>query len=210
MKTALRDDRVWLAAIVVAAVALRVAFLTLPRVVRWDEAAHQLIANSLLAGRGFSELAGARDVQQGPMVAYLSLPGVALGLPVPWATAGVAYAVLGSLLPLPVYGVGRRLYNRRVALLAALFVAFYPSLVAGPLYWGTMTEPPYLLFIFSGLYCACRLALGADSCAPVRRPVGWGVGLGVAIGLACLTRPEAVAYLAVLLFYVVLTAVARS
>ena len=101
----LKNDRLLLAAIVLIAVALRVAFLALPRVVRWDEAAHQLIAHSLLAGRGFSELTGARDVQQGPLVSYLSLLGVWLRWPVSWATAGIAYVLFGSLLPLPLYGL---------------------------------------------------------------------------------------------------------
>jgi len=208
-KAALRDDRVWLAAIVVLAVAMRVAFMTMPRVVRWDEAAHVMIARSLLAGRGFSEAVGERDVQNGPMVAYLALPGVALGWPVPWTAAGIAYVCMGGLLSLPVYGKGRCLYNRRIALLAAALVAFYPSLVAGPLYWGTMTEPPYHLFIFSGLYGTCRLIEAMSERASARHIAGWSSGLGAAIGLACLTRPEAVAYLVVMLFCLVLAGAVR-
>lgn len=205
----LRNERVVLAAIVLAAVAVRVAFLGVPRVVRWDEAAHQLIAHSLLAGRGFSELVGARDVQQGPLVSYLSLLGVALRWPVPWATAGSAYVLFGSLLPAALYGVGRELYGRRVGLTAALLVAVYPALVAGPLYWGTMTEPPYLFFIVCGLYCTWCAAVRLHRGDRFARVWGWGAAIGATLGLAYLTRPEALAYLAVMLLYVMGAGVIR-
>ncbi len=191
------------------AMAVRVAFLALPRVVRWDEAAHQLIAHSLLAGRGFSELVGARDVQQGPLVSYLSLLGVWLRWPVSWATAGIAYVLFGALLPAPLYGLGKSLYGRRIGLIAALLAAIYPALVVGPLYWSTMTEPPYLFFVVTGLYCTWRAAECVSRGERFARVAGWGLGIAIALGLAYLARPEALAYLAVMLLYVVLAGMAR-
>jgi len=178
-----------LAAIVLLAVLLRVVFTALPRIVRADEAGYQLIARSLLAGQGYCELFGARDLQQPPLVTYLSVGGRVLGLPLPWSTALPAHVMLGSLLPLPVYGLARGVTQRRkVAFIAAVLVAIHPALAVSPLYWGTMTEPPYVLFIFCGLYAAWRFAADGG-----RR---WAVALGAACGLAYLTRPEALLYLA--------------
>jgi 4-amino-4-deoxy-L-arabinose transferase-like glycosyltransferase len=179
-----------LAAVVCIAALVRLAFAALPRVVRWDEAGYQLIARSLLAGQGYCELLGARDLQQPPMVAYLSALGRLLHLPPAWATAAPVFVLLGSLLPLPVYGLARGLTgSRRVALIAAVLAAIHPALAVSPLYWGTMTEPPYVLFILCALYAAWRLAASGGW--------RWAIGLGVSCGLAYLTRPEAMLYLAV-------------
>jgi hypothetical protein len=48
-----------LLAIVLAGLAVRGAFISLPRMARWDEASYLTIASNLLAGRGYSELMGA-------------------------------------------------------------------------------------------------------------------------------------------------------
>lgn len=179
-----------LAVIVSIAALVRLAFAGLPRVVRWDEAGYQLIARSLLAGQGYCELLGARDLQQPPMIAFLSALGRLLHLPIAWATAAPAFVLLGSLLPLPVYGLARGVTgSRRVALIAAVLAAIHPALAVSPLYWGTMTEPPYVLFILCALYAAWRLAKGGGW--------PWAAALGAACGLAYLTRPEAMLYLAV-------------
>ncbi len=79
---------------------------------RWDEAGYQLIAKSLLAGKGYYEVVGARDLQQPPVVSYLSVAGRALGLPIPWSTALPAHVLLGSLVVVPVYLLGRDLKSR--------------------------------------------------------------------------------------------------
>ena len=184
--------------ILMTAFILRALFASLPRVIRWDEAAYQLIARNLLAGRGYFELLGARDLQQPPMVAYLSLFGSTLGLPIHWATSGVVHVLLGGLLVLPVYGLGRAIYGQRIGLIAGLLVAVYPALVVSPLYWSTMTEPPYLLFIMSGVYATWRASRSPSG------GWGWAAGMGLAFGLAYLTRPEALAYLAIMVAYLVL------
>ncbi len=193
------DERPWLALglIVLTAIGLRILFASLPRVVRWDEAAYQLIARNLLAGRGYSELVGARDLQQPPMVAYLSVFGLVLRLPVEWATAAFTHILLGGLLVLPVYGLGRGIYNPRVGLIAALFVAVYPALAVSPLYWSTMTEPAYLLYVMVGIYATWRITQARTG------GWGWAALMGLAFGMAYLTRPEALAYLAVMAVYIV-------
>lgn len=189
-------DTVLLALILLVSIGLRAAFTALPRVVRWDEAGYQLIARSLRAGLGYREVLGAPDIQQPPAVAYLSALGQALGLPIPWATAGPAHVLLGGLLPLPVFGLVRRLPGggRRSAFIAALLTAVHPALAVSPLYWSTMTEPTYTFFILCGLYATWRATDGGHW--------WWGPALGAAFGLAFLTRPEALAYLVLALLFV--------
>ena len=181
---------------------VRAAFAGLPRVARWDEAAYLAIARNLLAGNGYRELVGAVDLQQPPMVAILAMIGLALHLPLAWAASGPAHLLLGSLVVLPMYGLGRELYGPRVGLMAALLGAIYPALAVSPLYWSTMTEPPYVLFILAGLYATLRCAqsLGGQSTA-AGRPLGWAALMGGAFGLGYLVRPESLVYLAMMLVY---------
>lgn len=196
MPKALRRDALFLLAVVILAASVRAAFAALPRVVRWDEAGYQLIARSLLEGRGYFEVVGARDLQQPPVVAYLSVAGRDLGLPIPWATAALAHVLLGGLIPIPVYLLGRDLKSKRIGAFAAVLVAMHPALAVSPLYWSTMTEPPYVLFMLCGTYAAWRAV----------RVGGWRwfLALGACFGLAYLTRPEALAYLLALLVFVLL------
>jgi 4-amino-4-deoxy-L-arabinose transferase-like glycosyltransferase len=187
-----------LLAIFLAGLAVRSAFASLPRVARWDEAAYLTIARNLLAGNGYSELMGTLDVHQPPMVSLLAAAGLALRLPLGWAAAAPSQLLLGSLVVLPLYALGSALYGRRAGLLAALLGALYPALAVRPLYWGTMTEPPYVLFILTGVYAAYRCGQTLSSGA---RPWGWAGLLGLACGLGYLTRPEALLFLAMMLAY---------
>lgn len=196
------DARWALALIFLIGLVIRATFTGLPRVARWDEAAYLAIARNLLAGNGYSELVGAVDLQQPPMVAILAMIGLTLHLPLAWAASGPAHLLLGSLVVLPMYGLGRELYGPRVGLLAALLGAIYPALAVSPLYWSTMTEPPYVLFILAGLYATLRCAqsLGRQSTA-AGRPLGWAALMGGAFGLGYLVRPESLVYLAMMLVY---------
>ncbi len=187
-----------LLAIFLASLAVRAAFISLPRMARWDEASYLTIARNLLAGHGYSELMGAPDVHQPPMVSLLAAAGLALHLPLSAAAAIPSHLALGSLVVFPLYALGRAIYDRRAGLLAALLGALYPALAVSPLYWGTLTEPPYMLFILTGLYAAYRCGLALNTAA---RPWGWAALMGLAFGLGYLTRPESLLFLAVMLLY---------
>jgi 4-amino-4-deoxy-L-arabinose transferase-like glycosyltransferase len=187
-----------LLAIFLAGLTVRAAFVSLPRMARWDEASYLVIARNLLAGHGYSELMGAPDVHQPPTVSLLAAAGLALHLPLNTAAAIPSHLLLGSLVVLPLYALGRAVYDRRAGLLAALLGALYPALAVSPLYWGTLTEPPYLLFILTGVYAAYRCSLGINGGA---RPWGWAALMGLAFGLGYLTRPESLLFLAVMLVY---------
>ncbi len=208
MRTAARAyDRLILAAILVSAGLVRLAYALFPRVVRWDEAGHLLVASNLVAGRGYSELAGALDVHLPPVLPLASAALLRLGLAPEWATATI-HILTGSLLCLPIYALGRAIYGRRVGLSAAALVAVYPALAAWPFLWSTMTESPFLLFVFSGVWAVFR-ALRMDD--PQQAPLptstlawGWYPVAGALFGLAYLTRPEGLTYFAVLGLFMVL------
>ena len=197
-----QDTRWALLLIFVVGLLVRAVFAGLPRVARWDEAAYLAIARNLLAGNGYRELVGAVDLQQPPMVAILAMIGLLLHLPLAWAASAPAHLLLGSLVVLPMYGLGRELYGPRVGLMAALLGAIYPALAVSPLYWSTMTEPPYVLFVLAGLYATLRCAqsLGGQASA-AGRPLGWAALMGGAFGLGYLVRPESLVYLAMMLVY---------
>lgn len=200
-------ERLALGIILVSAGLIRLAYAWFPRVIRWDEAGHLLVAGNLVAGRGYSELAGTLDVHLPPVLPLASAALLRLGLAPEWATATL-HIIAGSLLCLPIYALGRTIYGRRAGLIAAMLVAVYPALAAWPFLWSTMTESPFLLFVFSGVWAVQRaLGMGVSQENPAPgRLSGWGwyPATGVFFGLAYLTRPEGLTYFAVLGLFMVL------
>jgi 4-amino-4-deoxy-L-arabinose transferase-like glycosyltransferase len=196
-----------LGAIVAAAALLRLAYGLFPRVARWDEAGHLLVASNLVAGRGYSELAGTLDAHLPPFLPLASAALLKLGLSPVWATATV-HIVTGALLCIPVFLLGRAIYGRRAGFFAALLVAVYPALAAWPYLWSTMTESPFLLFIFSGLWSVYR-ALHPESPLAARRLTLWHAAVGFWFGLAFLVRPEGLTYFAVLGLFMAVWHLAR-
>jgi len=188
-------DRIVLWSMVVTAALIRLAYALIPRVVRWDEASHLLVARSLARGLGYSETFGTPDVHLPPVVPFLSAGLLKLGVTPDWTTATI-HIVTGALLCLPIYSLGRAIYGRRVGFIAAGLVAVYPALAAWPFLWSTMTESPFLLFTFSGVW-AIRQALHSGRWR-------WHMLIGVFFGLAYLTRPEGLTYFAVLGLFMVL------
>lgn len=194
-------ERLILTGVLVSAGLIRLVYALLPRVVRWDEAGHLLVASNLVAGRGYSELAGTLDVHLPPVLPLASAALLKLGLAPAWATATI-HILTGSLLCLPIYALGRAMYGRRAGLIAVALVAVYPALAAWPFLWSTMTESPFLLFVFSGVWAVFR-ALGMDSSheasgAGSSWAWAWYPATGCFFGLAYLTRPEGLTYFAVL------------
>ncbi len=179
-------DKTGLVVAVVTLFALRL-FLTfaLPRVVKWDEPDYLLLGQHLWSGQGFTS-GWVPEVHYTPfyplVVGFFNLATHNLE-----RASDLAYALFGALLLVPVWVLSRRIYGRRTAWVAVALLAIFPPLTISVLYWGTMTEPLYLLLIFGGL--ALLLAAHERQSWPA-------MGLaGAAFGLAYLTRPEAVSFL---------------
>ncbi len=113
-----------------------------------------------------------------------------------------SFILFGTWTVLAIYGLARRVYGPSSALAAGLLVALAPATALMPLYWGTLTEPPYWAFAFTGLFFAHRayerfrsldilLAAFFLALAYYVRPeaiVFWGA-MGIALGLRALARP---------------------
>jgi 4-amino-4-deoxy-L-arabinose transferase-like glycosyltransferase len=104
--------------------------------------------------------------------------------------------VMGALLPLPVFGIALRLFNRRTALVAAVLAILYPLLINMSI--AVLVEAPYPTLLLSVVYLVL--------CALKRPSTGTWCGVGGAFGLAYLMRPEAVApFLIAVLFALTVT-----
>ena len=92
---------------------------------------------------------------------------------------------MGTLLVLPIYFIGRHLYNRKAAYLAAALIACHPLLVnfSATVY----CETTYLTLLLTAVYWSFR--------ALRLRTARTFILAGVSFGLTYLTRPEAVIYL---------------
>ncbi len=168
-----------------AAALLRLGLsLALPRVVKPDESYYLMLGYNLLAGNGFTN-SGYPELHFTPL--YPIVAGLFHTLTGNFETASnLAYALFGGLLVLPVFVIARRIYGLQAAGLAAVLTAIFPALTVDVLYWGSLTEPLYLSLVYGAL-ALLLVALEDD------RPRLFAAA-GALLGLAYLTRPEAVVY----------------
>jgi 4-amino-4-deoxy-L-arabinose transferase-like glycosyltransferase len=90
--------------------------------------------------------------------------------------------LLGALLPLAVFGIANRLFERRVAVIAAMLTVVYPVFVN--LSFSVFSEGPYTTMLLGAVYLVLR-AFDRPSI------LNWSF-VGGAFGAAYLTRQEAV------------------
>ena len=163
---------------------LHLVLLPFKDLVGTDETTYLWLGANLFAGKGFTLL----DI---PITVCPPLFPIAAGL-LDLITGDLArasrivYLVCGSLIVLPVFGIGSRLYGRTAGTLGAAVVLVLPGLSSFVLYWGSMTEPLYILLIYSALYLYL-VSVGED------RP-GLMAPAGLLLGLAYLTRNEGLLY----------------
>ncbi|NLG27294.1 MAG: hypothetical protein GX557_05255, partial [Chloroflexi bacterium] len=139
----------WLLAIVLLAAGVRIWLLREPRVVWGDEPFYLWLGRNWITGQGYT-FTGHLDVHHAPL--FPMLAGLLYALTGDIACASeILYVVFGALLVLPVYAIGAEVYQRRTGYAAAVLAAVYPSLTAGILHWGTMTEAIYMFFVYAGL-----------------------------------------------------------
>jgi 4-amino-4-deoxy-L-arabinose transferase-like glycosyltransferase len=146
-----------------------------------------MLGYNLLAGNGFTN-SGYPELHFTPL--YPMVAGLFHALTGNFEMASnLAYALFGGLLVFPVFVIAQRIYGLNTAALAAVLTAIFPALTVDVLYWGSLTEPLYLSLLYGAL-AFLLVALEDD------RP-GLLAAAGALLGLAYLTRPEAVVYFGV-------------
>jgi len=194
-KPRLRGALILLALGIWTALVRLVALLQPQRIVWGDEPFYLWLGRNWLTGQGYS-FTGYPDVHHTPLYPLISGLFYLLTRNVvtpAWRAmelaSDVSYVFFGVLLVIPLYFLAKEMYRREVGHVSVLLAAVYPAIAIAPIFWGTLTEPPYYFFVYTGVLMAL-LAMRRD------RP--WFYALaGVCFGLAYLTRPEAVAYVAV-------------
>jgi 4-amino-4-deoxy-L-arabinose transferase-like glycosyltransferase len=172
---------------VICAAVVRIAALALPQRIVWgDEPFYLWLGRNWLTGRGYS-FTGYADVHHTPMYPLLSGMFYLLTRNLELAS-DICYVLFGALLIVPVYILAREMYRREVGYASAALLAIYPAIATAPAFWGTLTEPPYYFFVYSGLLMAL-LAMRRGRAASY-------LLAGLSLGAAYLTRPEAIAYVA--------------
>lgn len=186
-KRAGRKEYVAVAGLVLLALAVRLALvLWADRAIRWDEPDYLTLARNLATGRGFL-VAGHPELHYAPLFPLVASLFYRL-LGNLKAASDAVYVLAGAALIVPFFALARRLFGGRVALAASLLLALCPALNASVLYWGTMTEPLYLLCVFAGLWLTWVAAESGR--------VGPAIAAGAGFALAYLTRPEGSFYAA--------------
>lgn len=184
-----------LLALVLVTVLWRWLLASPARVVWGDEPFYLWIGRNWLTGHGYT-FTGYSDVHHTagyPLLAgllYLVTGNLELA-------SRLLFVIFGALLPLPIYGLAARLYGRGTGLLAAMLVAAWPALNGAVLHWGTLTEPPYYFFIYSGLFVAMTILLPSGTATSRggrwRRLLPW-FATAALLTLAYHVRPEAIAH----------------
>lgn len=174
---------------------LRCAHALRTHVAFGDESCYLWLARNLFEHGHYTYYAGTPELHFPPL--FPMALGALHWVVRDWeAVSRVAYVLFGSLLPFPLYGVTRAVHGRRIALLASGLVAILPAFTAGVLFAETLSEPLYLLCLFTGLFLAHRAAWTA-----AWRPA---ILAGASLSLAYLTRPEGTVYLGICIVYLLL------
>ena len=143
-----------------------------------DEQQYVALARNLVDGNGFSR-DGQRLTSSRPPLYPAAVAAI-------WRLTGseslvavrVAQALIGVFTVGVIFRIGNRLCNRRVAILAAAFVAFYPSLV---FYSVLILSETLFTFLLALMVLGCMSLIG--------RPSVWvALGTGLSLGAAALTR----------------------
>jgi 4-amino-4-deoxy-L-arabinose transferase-like glycosyltransferase len=182
-----------LAALSIAALAVRVAWILLgnwsPERVIGDAGFYHEVANLIADGHGYEspEHPGEPTALHPPLHPLVLASVSALGL-TSWTAHRLVGALVGAVSVALIGLLGRRVGGERVGLIAAVLAACYPVFVR--IDGAVLSEPLYGALIAACLLVSYRL---------LERPAaGSALALGGLIGLAALTRAEAVLLLPLL------------
>jgi 4-amino-4-deoxy-L-arabinose transferase-like glycosyltransferase len=154
-----RHHRVWvlLSLIVVAGFAVRLVALAYLRTgaIESEGAEYARIAENLRNGVGYVGLATPGPQINFPPLFPLLIAGTSFVTHnYEWAGRLVSL-ILGALLPLPVFGITSRLFNRRVGFIAAILALLHPLLIH--LSFTVFSEGPYATMLLSAVYVVVRV-----------------------------------------------------
>jgi 4-amino-4-deoxy-L-arabinose transferase-like glycosyltransferase len=205
VRTAPARDRfaVWIVAIAVGGLAIRVAYILIFRTQQlplpfYDSLIYHLGGNDLAQGKGFVDAFTRAQTAAHPPLYLLWLAAISLVSPGQAATP-TTHMLWSSLLGVGTIFLcgwtGREIAGVRAGILAALIAAVYPNL------WVNdgllMSESLAMLCVAAVLFTTYRF---------IHRPTGWrAVWVGVGCGLATLARTELVLTIPLVLVVVVLT-----
>ena len=174
------------AALALVAFVVRLTYSTFPRTVWGDEPFYLWLGRNWFRGDGYSfAFTGHWDFHHTPGYPFITAVLTPLAGSMQRASDW-SYILFGVLLVLAVYALARRLFGPASGFAAGLITALAPSTALMPLYWGTMTEPPYLALALIGVWLAHR-AYHRFRAIDV-------VLAGVFLALAYYVRPEAIVY----------------
>jgi 4-amino-4-deoxy-L-arabinose transferase-like glycosyltransferase len=177
--------------------ALMVALSLVIRIVAWmyfgtgtiesEGAEYAKIAENLRNGVGFVGL-----VVPGPQIHFPPLYSLLIAgasrLTGDYETAGrLVSLILGALLPLPVFGITLRLFNRPVAIIAGVLSLLHPLTIY--LSFMVLSEGPYATLLLSAVYLVIR---ALDDSSNRLWPL-----IGAAFGVCYLLRAEALGAFAI-------------
>lgn len=186
----------WIAMIIVAGVALRLAWvLAFPSVATSDGAVYLRLATQLVNGEPF--LSNGNRAYWPPGYPLFLVPWVALPI-TPKAAVVVSNLVLYALTIPVVMRLGRRAGGEGAGRLATFLLAVWPSYFANA---GTPEKENVLIFLLP-----FALLLYLQERPDGTRPIYFPLAAGIALGLATLVQPSVLLFWTVFLCYELLSA----
>jgi 4-amino-4-deoxy-L-arabinose transferase-like glycosyltransferase len=168
-----------LALILLLAAVLRIGFiLAAPGTLTLDASGYDDYAVNLLAGNGYTRIAGAPPDSDLPPLypAFLVVVYSIFGRSA-IAVAGVQ-VVFDLVMLAALYAIGRRVGGERVGLLAALFTALYPYLLFQNL--STNDTAIFIMLLVTAVWMLLRAAETGRA--------RWALGAGLMLGIGALTK----------------------
>ena len=150
----------------------------------FEGAEYARLAKNLASGRGYVGIdTPGKNLMFPPLYPFL-IAAATVATHNEEQAARLISVVMGTALPLVIYAVGRRLYNHKIALIAAALIAVHPLLVG----FSAMgyCETTYITLLFTAVYWTIRAFRSATSPSFAMA--------GAFFGLAYLTRAEAVIF----------------
>ncbi|NNM03822.1 MAG: hypothetical protein HKO65_01865 [Gemmatimonadetes bacterium] len=175
--------RFWpLAAVLLMALAIRIAWwAAYVQGINNEGVEYCRLAENLIGGKGYVGIFGGPHVFFPPLFPWL-IGAVSFVVHDFETSARVVSLLSGCGIVWAVWGISRRLFSAHVAIVAAVFAAIHPTLVAFSV--SAYVEPLYTFLVLTGTYGAMGFVQDRS-----RRSL---MASGVCWGLAYLTRPEAI------------------